>query len=491
MTPDRRRASPPDPFGNAPGAPLPPLPPPPSAASGPADVEAAVADALAARRAGEVTGVLALRLDRADLLAAAYGGSVVDDLVADVAGRLRQTVRTGDRLLPLDRGGLCLVARAMPGQRDVALLAERVVRAAARPRALPDGVEHEVTVSVGAAVGRHGDRPTALLAQAERRCRGVADAGGDRWSVEPVGGYPVPGMHGAGNDDPDRAVRGAAVARLRQAGELRQTLATDGLDVALAPLVPLTSSSDLSRATPGLGAGEWRVAAVRWRHPVRGLLHPEALVAAVVDAGLAGAYLDTVLRLVSAEALDASVAAGRPVGMALDLPLAVAAQAAAQGTDLVRLAAGAVARARIEPGQLALRVGIDDARTGAEVLVPTLEQLAALGITAMVTGVDPSPGTLAWLDGWPLAASVWILDPAVAAGLAPARRGEPAPELAPAVILARAGTAAVVAAATARGIATGAEGVDDPAVAAELAAAGVRLAGGRWAARPVPAAAMG
>lgn len=478
MTVDRRRAPQPE----VPAA-------PPGTGAAPAGelpgVEAAVADALAARRAGEVTGVLALRLDRADLLADAYGWSVVDDLVADVAGRLRQTVRTDDRLLPLDRGGLCLVARSMPGQRDVALLAERVVRAAARPRALPDGVEHEVTLSVGAAVGRHGDRPAALLARAERRCRGVADAGGDRWSVEPVGSYAAPGTHGAGNDDADRVVRDAALARLRQAGELRQTLATEGLDLALTPLVPLTSSSDLSRGTVGAGGGEWRVAAVRWRHPVRGLLHPGAVVAAVVDAGLAGAYLDAVLRLVSAEALDASVAAGCPVGVAVDLPLAVAAQAGAQGADLVRLVAGAVARARIEPGQVALRVAFDDVRSGAEVLVPTLEQLAALGVTAMITGVDPSPGALACLDGWPLAASVWMLDPAVAAGLAPAGRGEPAPELMPAVILARAGTAAVVAAASARGIVTGAEGVDDPAVAAELAAAGVRLAGGRWVTRPV------
>lgn len=513
MTPDRRRALSPDPLRDVAGG-----PPGRSAAAervapaataggglpaicglpaigGPADVEAAVADALAARRAGEVTGVLAVRLDRADLLAAAYGWGVVDDLVADVAGRLRQTVRTDDRLVPLDRGGLCLVARAMPGQRDVALLAERVVRAAARPRALPDGVEHEVTVSVGAAVGRHGDQPASLLARAERRCRGVADAGGDRWSVEPVGSYAEPGTHGAGNDDPDRAVRDAALARLRQGGELRQTLAADGLDVALTPLVPLSSSSssssDLSGGTAGAGDGEWRVAAVRWRHPVRGLLHPGAVVAAVVDAGLAGAYLETVLRLVSAEALDASVAAGRPVGVAVDLPLAVAAQAGAQGADLVRLLTGAVARARIEPGQLAIRVTFDDARTGGEVLAPTLEQLAALGITAMVTGVDPSPGTLAWLDGWPLAASVWWLDPAVAAGLAPDRRDGPAPELAPTVILARAGAAAVVAAATARGVLTGAEGVDDPAVAAELAAAGVRLAGGRWTTRPAPAAGRG
>lgn len=502
MTPDRRRAPSPDPFPDVAGRPpgqsaaaerVAPAPAPTAgglpAAGGPAEVEAAVIDALAARRAGEVTGVLTLRLDWADLLADAYGWRVVDEIVADVAERLRQTVRTDDRLLPLDRGSLCLVARSMPGQRDVALLAERVVRAAARPRALPGDVEHEVTVSVGAAVGRHGDQPAALLARAERRCRRVADAGGDRWSVEPVGSYAEPGTHRAGNDGPDRVVRDAALARLRQAGELRQTLATDGLDLALTPLAPL--ASELPGETSGAGGGEWRVAAVRWRHPVRGLLHPGAVVSAVVDAGLAGAYLDTVLRLAAAEALDASVAAGRPVGVAVDVPLAVAAQAGAQGMDLVRLVVGAVARARIEPGQLAVRVTFDDARTGAEVLAPTLEQLAALGVTAMVTGVDPSPATMAWLDGWPLAASVWLFDPAVAAALAPGRRGQAAPELAPAVILARAGTAAVVAAATARGIVTGAEGVDDPAVAAELAAAGVRLAGGRWAARPAPAATPG
>ena len=478
MTLDRRRAPRPEPLGEAGGA------------------EETIAAALAARRTGEVTGVLILRLDRADLLADAYGSALVDDLVADVAGRLRRTVRADDRLLPAGRDGLCLVARSMPGQRDLALLAERAVRAAARPLALPDGVEHEVTVSVGGAVGRDYDRPDALLARAGRRCRQVAAAGGGRWSVEAVG--PDAGPLPAG--DPDRGVRDDAVARLRRAGELRQALAAHQLDLALTPLAALTPEHPApATADEGAaGAAEWRVAAVRWRHPVRGLLHPDALVAAVVDAGLAGAYLDTVLRLVSAAAVDASVAAGRPVGAAVDLPLATAAQARAQGVDLTGLVAGAVDRARLDPAQLALRITADDARAGAHVLAPALERLAGLGLAVMVTGIDPSPSTLAWLDTWPHA-STWLLDRSVPAALAlsapPSDAGWPAApvaaELAPAVILARTGAAAVVAAARARGIVTGAEGVDDPAVAAELAAAGVSLAQGRWAARPATSAMVG
>jgi len=487
MTPERRRAPRPEPLQEA------------------GDADDVIAAALSARRPGEVTGVLILRLDRADLLAGAYGGGLVDDLLVDVAGRLRQTVRADDRLLATGPDTLCLVARAMPGQRDVALLAERVVRAAARPLALPDGVEHEVTVSVGGSVGRGDDQPASLLARAERRCREVAAAGGGRWSVEAVG--PDVGPRSAG--DPDRAVRHDAVARLRQAGELRQALAAGQLDLAFTPLASLTPPTpDLFTpaaagdalggkfpAPPaGAAAGEWRVVAVRWRHPVRGLLHPGAVVAAALDAGLAGAYLDTVLRLASAAALDASVAAGRPVGVAIDLPAAVAAQARAQDADLTGMVAAAVARARLDPGQLALRITAEHARAGTEALAPALDQLAGLGVAVMLIGIDPSPSTLAWLDTWPHA-TIWLLDRSVPAALAlpPAdlsRRAVPgASELAPAAILARTGTAAVVAAARTRGIVTGAEGVDDPAVAAELAAAGVALAEGRWAVRSAPATA--
>lgn len=461
-------------------------------------VEAAVAGALAARRPGEVTGVLVVHLDRADLLADAYGWDVVADLIADVAGRLRRTIRADDRLLPSGRDALSLVAGSMPGQRDVALLADRMVRAAARPLALPDGVEHELTVSVGAAVGRGDEPPAALLARAERHCRRVAGAGGGRWSVEPVDSYTD---RTGGAVDTGRALRDAAAARLRQAGELGQALAARTLDLVLTPLVPLTPGA-VDAFTPGVTrdgpgatftAGEWQVADVRWRHPVRGLLHPAALLSAVRDAGLAGAYLETVLRLVTSAAVDASVAAGQPVRVAVEVPLTIAAQARAQGTDLTALFTGAVARARLDPSQLAPRITVDDARVGGDALAPTLDQLAGLGMTAMLTGVDPSPGTLAWLDAWPHAA-VWLLDRAVAAALAPtapgwhgAGDGPAPPELASAAVLARAGAAAVVAAARARGIVTGAEGVDDPAVAAELAAAGVGLAHGRWAARSSPA----
>ncbi|MEZ5408724.1 MAG: diguanylate cyclase [Acidimicrobiales bacterium] len=494
MTPDRRRAVPAGSLGTpTTGGPTAP----------PASVEEAVADAVAARRPGEVTGVLAVELDRADVLGDAYGWALVDDLVAELGERLGRTVRSDDRLLPAGRGGLCLVARSMPGQRDVALLAERVVRVGGRPLALPDGVEHEVTVSVGAAVGRAGDPPPSLVARAQRRCRQVAEAGGGRWSVEPVGSY----AGSASAAEPGRAVRDGAVARLRQAGELRQALATGELDLALAPLTPLAAEPALAGSSPGdrrpratagaqrvlppgtsVGAdrGEWRTVTVRWRHPVRGLLHPGAVVAAVTDAGLAGAYLETVFRAAGSAALDASVAAGLPVGVAVDLPLAVAAQARAQGTDLTALVVAAVTRARLDPAQLALRITVDDARSGGELLAPVLEHLAALGVSAMLVGVDPSPGELAWLGAW-RPASVWLLDRAVAGALAAPTTVPPgslrhpvAPELAPGVVLARAATAAAVAAAGARGIVVGAEGVDDPAVAAELAAAGVCLAHGRW-----------
>lgn len=479
MTPERRRAPRPEPVQEGGGA------------------EETIAAALSARRPGEVTGVLVLGLDRADLLADAYGVALVDDLLADVAGRLRLTIRADDRLLPAGRGALCLVARSMPGQRDVALLAERVVRAAARPLALPDGVEHEVTLSVGASVGRGDDQPDALLARAERRCRRVATAGGGRWSVEGVGSD----VGSLSASDPDRTVRDDAVARLRQAGELRQALAAGQLDLALTPLTALTppAPDSFTPAVAGEGvdpAGEWRVVAVRWRHPVRGLLHPGAVVAAVVDAGLGGAYLDTVLRLASAAAVDASVAAGRPVGAAVDLPLAVVAQARAQAVDLTGLVAGAVARARLEPAQLALRITADDAGVGAQVLAPALERLAGLGVAVMLTGIDPSPSTLAALDTWPQA-SIWLLDRSVPIALVvPSSAREPGAarvptELAPTVVLARTGVAAVVAAARARGIVTGAEGVDEPAVAAELLAAGVSLAQGRWAARPAAPATAG
>jgi predicted signal transduction protein with EAL and GGDEF domain len=149
---------------------------------------------------------------------------------------------------------------------DTDLVAERLVTSFAEPITL-DGIELFPSVSVGVrTTDDYRAEPAALLRDADAAMyraksggRGRAERFDDQFAAE-------------------------ASARLRLDAELRQALTNDELVCHFHPEIDLS--------TGGLYALE---ALVRWQHPVRGLLSPDAFVAHAEMVGLIGALFDRVL----------------------------------------------------------------------------------------------------------------------------------------------------------------------------------------------------
>ncbi|MGY2065534.1 putative bifunctional diguanylate cyclase/phosphodiesterase [Blastococcus sp. SYSU DS0619] len=204
---------------------------------------------------GEELAVLVLDLDRFKEINDSLGHGVGDALLCEVATRLQAEVRTGDLLARL--GGDEFVVLAQDLDADGALvLAERLRTHLQRPFRL-GGMELTVDAAVGVAVGpEHAESAVELLQLADLA---MYSAKAGRLGAA---GY-------------DEARDGHGRHRLEDVAALRRALEHGELVLHYQPKLALTT-----------GTVEGVEALVRWQHPTRGLLYPDAFIDLAESAGL-------------------------------------------------------------------------------------------------------------------------------------------------------------------------------------------------------------
>jgi diguanylate cyclase (GGDEF)-like protein len=124
--------------------------------------------ALAESRPGSPVAVLFCDLDRFKVVNDTLGHAAGDELLRQVAARLRAAVRPGDTVGRLSGDEFAVILPGVADPADAAALADRVVACFAAPFRL-DGAETRVGTSVGVAVHDPRDRTSAdeLLRRAD------------------------------------------------------------------------------------------------------------------------------------------------------------------------------------------------------------------------------------------------------------------------------------------------------------------------------------
>jgi diguanylate cyclase (GGDEF)-like protein len=220
-------------------------------------------------RDGGTCALILVEVGRLRQLNETLGHRAADAAVRVVAQRIQRCLRDGDpvgRTGELDQG--MVVSRAgndefvalIPNLKrleDAAPIARRVLEAASGPVSVERQDWYPV-VSIGiAAAPADADEAEALL----RCARAAAAAVRDR----PGGGF---GYYSA-------ALNEASVARMRTEAQLRRALEREEFELHYQPKVDVAR-----RAIVGSEA------LVRWRHPERGLVSPEAFITIAEEAGL-------------------------------------------------------------------------------------------------------------------------------------------------------------------------------------------------------------
>jgi diguanylate cyclase (GGDEF)-like protein/PAS domain S-box-containing protein len=207
----------------------------------------------ASRRRGTSVGLLHLDLDRFTAVNDSLGHEGGDQLLCQVADRLRWSTRVEDTAVRFGADEFLVLADELEDLEGLRTLADRLLGVLDEPFHVLD---REITLSASVGMTLGSDiAPEALLRQAHSALA-RAKASGGRGRIE---------VH-------DEAVGEGYVDQLQLETDLRHALEAGELRLFYQPIVALSDERLLGYE-----------ALIRWQHPTRGLLPPGAFLSAAED----------------------------------------------------------------------------------------------------------------------------------------------------------------------------------------------------------------
>ncbi|MCM4078395.1 putative bifunctional diguanylate cyclase/phosphodiesterase [Paractinoplanes hotanensis] len=406
-----------------------------------------VGDALRNRPdAGEVT-VLFLDLDGFKEVNDSLGHLAGDQLLVQVADRLRASVREGDIVARFGGDEFAVLIESDRGGDDAEQVAQRIIDVLEEPFA-SDSRDIHVQASIG-------------LAAAGMLADGEADGAEQLMRNADLAMYKAKSAGGSGYASYDPEMLSGLVARLELEADLRVALERDQLKLHYQPTVDLGSSEVIGFE-----------ALARWMHPTRGLIPPAEFIPIAEATGLIVPLGRWVLREACRQAVEWSNAGdGRPVKMAVNVSVRQF-----DREDLVDVVAEILAETGMPADQLCLEMTESVLMTDTDDNLEQLVRLKALGVTLAIDDFGTGYSSLAYLRRFPV--DTLKIDRSFVE-----RLGALTDDTALADTIVQLGKSL--------GMATVAEGIEEFGQLAALRDMGCHFAQGYYFSRPVPAAEAG
>lgn len=208
------------------------------------------------RRQHTLAAILFIDLDNFKQINDTFGHQAGDELLINVAQRLREAVRPTDTVARLSGDEFVVLLEEIVTERDAIIAAERIAAGFSRAFILEAGT-HFVSASIGIALTDGRTSPQALLENADTAMYRAKEGGRARYELF------------------DQGMRARAIARMRMENEISHALERGELRIAYQPLVDIASET--------LYAVE---ALLRWDHPQRGLIAPREFIPIAEESGL-------------------------------------------------------------------------------------------------------------------------------------------------------------------------------------------------------------
>jgi diguanylate cyclase (GGDEF)-like protein len=296
------------------------------------------------------------------------GHGIGDELLCAVAARLEGVVRHVDALGRLGGDEFVVIAEDLTMSAGPELVAERMLEALSHPFNLGENGQTRVTVtaSVGIAMGKRTSAED-LLRDADIAMYRAKWDGKNRYAVF------------------EAAMQDSVQTRVELEMDLREALAKEEFFLAYQPTVAL---SDM--APTGVEA------LIRWRHPVRGVVEPDAFIPLLEETGM----ITEVGRWVLHEACR-QAGAWRADGY----PITVAVNVSARQLDtdqLLQDIRDALATSRLDPDALTIEITETTLMRDIEDTIARLEQVKRLGVRIAIDDFGTGYSSLAHLQQFPV-----------------------------------------------------------------------------------------
>lgn len=319
-------------------------------------------------RNGKSSAVVVLNLDGFKLVNNSQGHTAGDQLLAQVAKRLVDCVRSGDTVGRMggDEFGIVLADLARP--EDTVYVVQKILRALAQPFTMPYG-EVFSTASAGVSLyGADGSDAASLIKNAEIAMQRAKEHGRNSYQ------FYAPQMNQR------------ALERMHLESSLRHAL---------------ERGEFLLYYQPKLGAGSGAVcgaeALLRWKHPQRGLVSPAEFIPVLEETGLILPVGLWVLQTACAQ-MRTWQDAGLPI-----TPIAINLSARQfQQADLAERVRQILESSKISPTMIELELTESMLMHDPQQAAQTLTQLKQIGVRLSVDDFGTGYSSLSYLKQFPL-----------------------------------------------------------------------------------------
>ncbi len=321
-----------------------------------------------AHRTGEMFAVLFVDLDRFKNINDSLGHNVGDHVLVAVARRLRASIRASDSVARYAGDEFTLILRHIVQRDDVMRIAEKIIRVMEAPLTLPDGLELQITASLG--LSFYPDDATV----AERLLK-HAD----------VAMYTAKGM-GRNNFQAYVAVpEESHQQRLALEAKLRQAERNGELRVFYQPQVDTTTEDIVGME-----------ALIRWEHPELGMISPGFFIPLAEETGLIISIGEWVMRAACQDARRWQLRFSMPLRISVNLsPLQL------RQPNLVALVAEILEETGVPAQLLDLEVTESISVKSIPNLLETLQALRDLGCQISIDDFGTGQSSLDYIKRFP------------------------------------------------------------------------------------------
>jgi diguanylate cyclase len=328
-----------------------------------------VAQAIAqANRQGHEFALLVVDLDRFKLINDSLGHRAGDDLLREVAQRLKSAVRAVDTTARLGGDEFVILVDGPVTRAEAIGIGKRAIDVM-RPAMRLLGIDVHISPSIGIAFyPRDGATVDALLARADAAMYSAKERGRNNVQCYAEG------------------MSTATQERVRLESELHEALQAGQFELHYQPKVD-TSSGRVNSAE----------ALIRWRHPQRGLISPKDFIPVADECGLLDAIGEWVLCEACRQAKAWQEQGLRPMRVAVNL-----APSQFRLTNLVDRIRHALEAARLDPQYLEIELTESAVMSDAEESIVILEAISRMGVLVSVDDFGTGYSSMSYLRRFPI-----------------------------------------------------------------------------------------